>query len=291
MHKGAAVCKFPGCGKAATRTQRLYKEGGEPVPYDAPLVVIEGEAFYEPRCIKHHCVPGKPKLDKILKKYPVELVEIELPIIGRPAFVKYENEDLNPSIEKARRIIPWENNSEGFFVSKLKKIDTVGSLEKFPAKERKFELLDSSGGKIKNIISETSENFGIDKSRFDEFKYMFKKEDIYFVDKNWDCENLEMFMRIGSKFGSIDKRNSTQLHTLAAQTLGKHATQNVVELENKSELETYFGGRIIKRNFVDPGQKIVRFGDYILGTGVASKDGLKSQFPRAFRTQEIIIHE
>lgn len=59
VYKGSAVCTFPNCGAPATRTQRL--NNGRPVPYDSPLVVIEGEAHYEPRCLTHHQVPGKPR--------------------------------------------------------------------------------------------------------------------------------------------------------------------------------------------------------------------------------------
>ena len=223
-------------------------------------------------------------LDRILKKYPVELVDIELPVKSTEAITKYNSQDLNPSISKARRIVPWDIESEGFFVSKLRKIDYAGTLEKFPRKEKKLELLKSSSAKVKQIIDQLSENFGIPKEKFAQFKYLLKKEDIYFVDAEWECDNLEMFTRIGSKLGSIDKRNFMQLHTLGAQTLGSFASENIVSLEDKNELEIYFGGRIVKRSFGNPGQKIVRFKDYILGTGVASKDGLKSQFP-----QEIVL--
>ncbi len=58
VNKGSAVCTFPNCGAPASRTQRLIN--GKPAPYDSPLVVIEGEAHYEPRCLTHHEVPGKP---------------------------------------------------------------------------------------------------------------------------------------------------------------------------------------------------------------------------------------
>jgi thymidine kinase len=60
VYKGFAVCTYPDCGAAATRTQRL--NNGKPAHYDSPLVAIEGEAHYEPRCLKHHEVPGKPTI-------------------------------------------------------------------------------------------------------------------------------------------------------------------------------------------------------------------------------------
>ncbi|MFH0808249.1 MAG: thymidine kinase [archaeon] len=48
------------CGDKAYYTQRLI--GGEPARYDSPVVSIEGknvEEKYEPRCFRHHEVPGK----------------------------------------------------------------------------------------------------------------------------------------------------------------------------------------------------------------------------------------
>ncbi len=228
-------------------------------------------------------------LDKILRKYPVELIDIELPVKNHEAFTKYYDEEINPQISKARRILPWEIGSEGFFVAKFRKISEADSSEKFSRIDKKHELIKSSSGKIKNVILYLSDYYGINKEIFNDYKYLLKQEDIYFVDKDWQSDNLEMFMRIGSKLGSIDKRQSVQLHTLGAQTLGNFAKQNCVNLEDISELTIYFEGRIIKRNFGEAGQKIVKYENYILGTGVASSEGLKSQFPRAFRTQEIIF--
>ncbi len=52
-----AVCDIPGCNEPATHTQRLID--GNPAPYDAPLISIEGEKnteTYEARCLHHHQV-------------------------------------------------------------------------------------------------------------------------------------------------------------------------------------------------------------------------------------------
>lgn len=60
VNKFAGVCSYRNCNSPATRTQRLI--GGKPALYDSPLISIEGaneEDSYEPRCLKHHYVPGK----------------------------------------------------------------------------------------------------------------------------------------------------------------------------------------------------------------------------------------
>ena len=65
VRKKPAVCTYIKCGLPATRTQRLI--GGEPAGYNSPLILIEGvetdgkKVTYEPRCITHHIVPGKPR--------------------------------------------------------------------------------------------------------------------------------------------------------------------------------------------------------------------------------------
>ena len=77
--KTTAICGK--CGREANFTQRLLPDG-TPAPYDSPLVVIEEKAadgtmpeqvnyLYEPRCFRHHKVPGKPntKIEEAYKKY------------------------------------------------------------------------------------------------------------------------------------------------------------------------------------------------------------------------------
>jgi NOL1/NOP2/fmu family ribosome biogenesis protein len=73
--------------------------------------------------------------------------------------------------------------------------------------------------------------------------------------------------------------------------MGKKATRNIIYLESAEELKTYLDGGTIKSIKPETGQKIVAFEDYILGTAIATKDGLKSQFPRAHRTGTIIFPE
>lgn len=58
IKKCFAIC--PKCGSRAYYTQRLI--GGKPADYNEPIVSIEGnkkKEIYEPRCFKHHLVPGK----------------------------------------------------------------------------------------------------------------------------------------------------------------------------------------------------------------------------------------
>jgi thymidine kinase len=52
--KLTAVCMV--CGSAATRTQRII--AGRPASYYDPIVLVGATEAYEPRCRRHHEVPG-----------------------------------------------------------------------------------------------------------------------------------------------------------------------------------------------------------------------------------------
>lgn len=252
---------------------RMCKVGGEIVYSTCTLSYEENELV----------------LNKILKKYPVELIEIKLPVKSKDAFTNYESDILEPSIVKAKRIVPWEINSEGFFVSKIKKIDeTESSTEKRKFKNE-IQLVEANHPKIKEQLKILSDYFGIENNFLKNFKYLLKSKDIYFVDRNWNSPALDNFIRIGSKLGSIEKRGYIQLHTLAAQIMKNAITKNIIEFETINEVEIYLKGGIVKKDVGTTGQKVVKFRDDIIGTAVASKEGIKSQFPRAFRTQEIIV--
>jgi 16S rRNA (cytosine1407-C5)-methyltransferase len=251
---------------------KMCKVGGEIVYSTCTLSIEENELV----------------LNKILKKYPVEIIEIKLPIKSHNAFTQYENEKLDSSIQKAKRIIPWEINSEGFFICKLRKIEKTEKSEIKRLNKDNIQLVDPKSSKIKDKLKILSEYFGIDEVILSKYKYLIKTNDIYFVEKNFESPSLSNFMRIGSKLGSIEKRGYIQLHSLAAQIFRNSITNNIIELDIE-QLKIYLKGGTIKKDFSTTGQKVIKFRNDIIGTAVASKDGLKSQFPREYRTQEIIV--
>ncbi len=252
---------------------KMAKVGGEIVYSTCTLTLEENELV----------------VNTILKNYPVELMEISLPIKSNSGFTKYGNEHLNPEIEKTHRIIPWESNSEGFFVCKFRKFDETEKPTKVDRTSSELRFKSHKDKNVSKYLVNLAKEFDIAYPVFENFKYLVKNTDIYFVSENYDIENIEMFLRVGAKFGSIDKNDKVNLHTLASQILGNQIRRNLIELAQE-EMEIYLGGGIIRnKDFGAFGQKIVRFNDMVVGTAVNFKEGLKSQFPRSHRTQNIIL--
>ncbi len=253
---------------------KMAKIGGEIVYSTCTLTLEENEVV----------------LNTVLKNYPVEIAEIELPVKSQPALTQYNGEKLNSQISKAHRIIPWESNSEGFFVCKLIKTDKTEQMEKINFKKKKFCFKSNTDKKIRLYLDNISKRFNINRRVFENYKFWIKQNEIYFVSSKWTADNEDAFLRIGTKFGNIDKRDEAHLHTLGAQILGDSITDNLLELSIE-ELKIYFQGGTIRRVYQPLGQKVVTFEGVVLGTAIAFKDGLKSQFPRYLRTQEVIYYE
>ena len=252
---------------------KACKPGGEIVYSTCTLSVEENELA----------------LNRILQKYPVELVEVKLPVKSRAALSSIENTILHNSIPLAHRIVPWEIDSEGFFVAKLKKVDETERIKEGSKFTNETQLVNAGSTKIKKQLEVLSDYFGISWEVLNRYKYLLRSKDIYFSDAAWHSYNLDSFVRIGSKLGSIEKRGYIQLHTLAAQIFANNITKNIIELTEKRDIEIYLSGGTIKRDFGVAGQMIIKYRGDVIGTAVASKDGLKSQFPREYRTQEIIV--
>jgi 16S rRNA (cytosine1407-C5)-methyltransferase len=200
-----------------------------------------------------------------------------------------KGEKLNPDLEKGKRIFPWETGTDGFFIAKLKKTGKTKSPEKISFTKKNVKLLSSDHKDIFNKLRSVSDYFEIDFDILSNYKYIIKGNDISFVTKNWNDENPGMFERIGLKFGIIDKNGEVVLNTQAAQLFNKEINNNIIELQTQEELKIYMEGGIIKTDSRKVGQYVIRFDDYVLGTAVVTKAGIKSRFPRSKRTQEIYL--
>lgn len=230
-------------------------------------------------------------IHRILEKYPVELMDIELPVKSHPGFTKYGDRELNPELSKTRRIIPWEINSEGFFIAKFRKIGETIPSKKMDVRQAEVKFVSWDNKDVKEYVENISEWYGIDIEILKEYNYLLKKNEMHFVKSEWHSENLSVFARAGLKLGKLDKHGNIVLHTLAGQALQKHITKNIVELTEKDHFKNYLsGGTIRSMTEIEPkGRKVVTYNGNMIGGAIATKDGLKSQFPRALRTVAILF--
>ncbi|MEP0860401.1 MAG: NOL1/NOP2/sun family putative RNA methylase [Ignavibacterium sp.] len=252
---------------------KMAKVGGEIVYSTCTLSVEENEMV----------------IDTILKNYPVEIVDVELPVKTHKAFTEYDGIKLNSQIEKAARILPWEIESDGFFLVKLKKISETEPMDKIQSSVSDIKMVKPNHKEFLPYRNYLTDHFGIDESVFDDFKFIFKGRDIYIINSEWFDDNLSLFNRIGTKFGSLDKKQRITLHSNGAQVLGDAIKKFIYEIKDKQELELYLTGMKIRNNELITGQYAVKYNNIVLGTAIKTDEGLKSRFPRTKRTQKFEV--
>ena len=56
----------------------------------------------------------------LVKNFPLEIQEVKLPLKCREGIKSWEKENFQQDINKTCRIYPQDNNTEGFFIAKLR---------------------------------------------------------------------------------------------------------------------------------------------------------------------------
>lgn len=59
----------------------------------------------------------------LLDNFNIEIEEIKLPLKTREGITEWQGQKLNPELKKCHRIYPQDNNTEGFFLCKIKKME------------------------------------------------------------------------------------------------------------------------------------------------------------------------
>lgn len=251
---------------------KMVREGGE-ILYSTCTLTLEENEY---------------AVNKILESYPVELVDVELPVKSMPAFTKYGDIQLDESLSKAHRIIPWEAGSEGFFVAKFRKTARTENAKPFKIKRENVKFFEVDHPKYREHFKEIESRFGVPIDILAQYKYYEKKNEIFFIKKEWEMPGQNLFERFGQKFGQIDRNNYLHLKTYTARIFGEYVSGNIVELSEPDDIKTYFEGGTIRKDFGVPGKTMISIDSRKAGTAISSAEGLKSQFPRALRTQEIV---
>lgn len=68
-----------------------------------------------------------------LKNFPVRIESVSLPLNCRPGIISWQGESYHPDVKKTCRIYPHDNDSEGFFVSKMTLLNEI------PEKNEKYQ--------------------------------------------------------------------------------------------------------------------------------------------------------
>jgi NOL1/NOP2/sun family putative RNA methylase len=116
--------------KLASEALKLLKVGGEMV-YSTCTLSPEEDEFV---------------VDYLKKNFDIEILKIDLPLKTRPGVLEWDGNVLDSEIENCIRIYPQDNNSDGFFLAKIRKLSDKCLLvdeDKFDKFEKKYSGISS----------------------------------------------------------------------------------------------------------------------------------------------------
>ena len=91
------------------------------------VLKINGEMIYS--TCTHSPEENECVVQFLMDNFDIKIEDIHLPIKTRDGLEKWQAQIFNKEIKKARRIYPQDNNTEGFFLCKIKKLSEKGFLE------------------------------------------------------------------------------------------------------------------------------------------------------------------
>jgi len=105
--------------KTIKRLSRLQKQLFEAA---FEILKVGGEIIYS--TCTHAPEENEEVIDYVLEKFKnhISIEQIKLPIKCKPGLTKWNEKEYNKKVTKACRIYPQDNNTEGFFITKFKKL-------------------------------------------------------------------------------------------------------------------------------------------------------------------------
>ena len=223
-------------------------------------------------------------ISDIVSEYPVAVAELETILVpSRRGLTAFGGRQFDPSLARAMRFYPGESGTEGFFIAKLRKLDSMDLQSEIPAVTDHPELMDASDRRVRPILGFLDNEFEIPADSWDHFRFFFNLEEVWMTSDAWDGRPRGTVTRLGVKLARSQRGGRWKLSTNAAQVLGKQLGSRSVDLRSEEEVNTFLGGGMVRGDWTLEGAAVARWHGTVLGVGVLRDGVLKSQVPRGRR--------
>lgn len=91
------------------------------------LLKEDGEMIYS--TCTHEPEENEEIVNYLLERYDIEIMPISLPLKTRPGITEWNGKKYSSEIKKAVRLYPQDNNTEGFFLCKIKKLSNKNKIK------------------------------------------------------------------------------------------------------------------------------------------------------------------
>ena len=175
---------------------------------------------------------------EIVSRLPFRMVEIPdiAGIRWRNGLTAFDGQVFCPDLAYARRVTPWENDTQGFFLAVLEKTgDLPARFEHVDPGTPQTPILSFDDPVVAPILENIEHYYGIDPSVFDGYHFVMASRGIHCIDAHWDgIENgyHRAGLCLAKKRGGIWRLGHAMI-----QKLGRHITKNKIELSTEQMKE------------------------------------------------------
>lgn len=170
-------------------------------------------------------------VDALIRRYPFRLVPMANlgGVHFREGLTSYDGRDFDPSLSLSRRVTPWENRTQGFYVAVLEKVDEFDAYHKLedPCAPR-VETRSCQDPEIVDILGNIERYYGITPDHFEDYRFIVTSRAIYCIDRHW-AHIVDGYQRAGiclaKKRGGIWRLSHSMI-----QRMSPWITRNVIML-------------------------------------------------------------
>ncbi len=152
---------------------RLLKPGGRIVYSTCSLNPDENEAV----------------VNELIRRYPFKLLDMEdIPGIHfREGMTSYNGRTFDETLKKSRRVTPWENDTQGFYVAVLEKTEELDKYHRLvdPCAPRS-ETRGMEDPEIAAILENIERYYGIEPEHFRPYRFLLSPRAVYCIDAHWE---------------------------------------------------------------------------------------------------------
>jgi 16S rRNA (cytosine1407-C5)-methyltransferase len=221
-------------------------------------------------------------IEKIIRKYPVEIVKIDPAIQSKfdRGWTSYKERSISEELIKSLRTWPHQHGCEGFFVIKLRKREAIESENDGPSL-KKTETLSADQSRVKKVLEELSESWGISEEFWQNFRYVQTKSRLWMIGAQIQYIPKDQFISGGLLLGE-QRLNGWKLVNGSAQYLSNQIGKRRISLTDK-ELEKIFKeGKISFKNLPHD-YYVLEYGERIIGSLYHERGTLRIRLPHLFR--------
>ena len=195
---------------------RLLRVGGRIVYSTCSLDPNENEAVVQ----------------SLISRYPFKILDIP-DIAGirfRPGLTQYGDRAFDESLAKTRRVTPWENDTQGFYVAVLEKTDEMPDrLAQQDPNAPRVDTRTAQDPEIAAILDNIERYYGITPDRFAHFRFLLTPRAVYCLDGHW-TSIVDGFQRAGiclaKRRGGIWRLSHSMI-----QRFSSDITRNMITLD------------------------------------------------------------